>query len=93
MQEKSILIKLTFERNGRQYELSNAPFYEKNGAAGGRIIFLHDATEQKRLEEKLNETERKQAAMALRESEDKFKYVFDYSPVGKSFTQLDGSSR
>ena len=35
-------------------------------------------------------TERKQAEDALRESEDKFKYVFDYSVVGKSITQFDG---
>ena len=35
-------------------------------------------------------TERKQAENALRESEDKFKYVFDYSVVGKSITNLDG---
>ena len=35
-------------------------------------------------------TERKRAEEALRESEDKFKYVFDYSSVGKSLTQLSG---
>ena len=33
-----------------------------------------------------NITERKQAETALRESEDKFKYIFDYSTVGKSIT-------
>jgi PAS domain S-box-containing protein len=35
-------------------------------------------------------TERKQAEEALRESEDKFKYVFDYSVIGKSITLIDG---
>jgi PAS domain S-box-containing protein len=35
-------------------------------------------------------TERKQAEEDLRESEDKFKYIFDYSVVGKSITHLDG---
>jgi len=35
-------------------------------------------------------TERKRAENALRESEDKFKYVFDYSVVGKSITYLGG---
>ena len=35
--------------------------------------------------------ERKQAEIDLSESEDKFKYVFDYSVVGKSITQFDGA--
>jgi PAS domain S-box-containing protein len=35
-------------------------------------------------------TERKQAEDALRESEDKFKYIFEYSVVGKSITQISG---
>ena len=35
-------------------------------------------------------TERKRAEEALRESEDKFKYVFDYSVVGKSITLPTG---
>jgi PAS domain S-box-containing protein len=35
-------------------------------------------------------TERKRAEEALRESEDKFRYVFDHSPIGKSITFLSG---
>ncbi len=35
-------------------------------------------------------TERKQAEEALRESEDKFKYVFDHSVIGKSITLPSG---
>jgi PAS domain S-box-containing protein len=35
-------------------------------------------------------TMRKQAEAALRESEDKFKYVFDHSPVGESITLVGG---
>jgi PAS domain S-box-containing protein len=35
-------------------------------------------------------TARKQADEALSQSEDKFKYVFDYSSIGKSITSLDG---
>jgi PAS domain S-box-containing protein len=37
-----------------------------------------------------NITERKRAEEALRESEDKFKYIFDNSVVGKSITLLSG---
>jgi PAS domain S-box-containing protein len=35
-------------------------------------------------------TERKQSEKTLRESEDKFKYDFDYSLIGKSITQITG---
>jgi PAS domain S-box-containing protein len=35
-------------------------------------------------------TERKNAEEALRESEDKFKYLFEYSMVGKSITHIGG---
>ena len=37
-----------------------------------------------------NITERKQADEMLRESEDKFRHVFDYSAIGKSITFLSG---
>jgi PAS domain S-box-containing protein len=37
-----------------------------------------------------NITARKQADAALQESEDKFKYVFDHSNIGKSITSLSG---
>ena len=35
-------------------------------------------------------TDRNKAEMALRESEDKFKYVFDHSPIGKTLTLPSG---
>jgi PAS domain S-box-containing protein len=38
----------------------------------------------------LDITERKRAEMALRESEDKFKYIFDNSAIGKSITLTSG---
>ena len=38
-------------------------------------------------------TERKQAEDALKQSEDKFRYVFDHSPVGKSLTLPTGEVR
>jgi PAS domain S-box-containing protein len=39
----------------------------------------------------MSEERLKRAELALRESEDKFKYVFDYSPVGKSITNPSGA--
>jgi PAS domain S-box-containing protein len=36
-------------------------------------------------------TERKRADEALRESEEKFKYIFDHSMIGKSITYTDGT--
>ena len=42
------------------------------------LVFATDITERKRAEE------------ALRDSEEKFKYIFDHSPIGKSLTTLDG---
>jgi PAS domain S-box-containing protein len=88
--EKALEIKLTNGKEDRIYELSDSPFYEEHGTPGGRIIFLHDVTDRKQLEERLKETEQKLAEEALRESEDKFKYFFDYSPVGTSLTLPTG---
>ena len=38
-----------------------------------------------------NITERKQAEQALRDSEEKFRNIFDYSAIGKSITSFDGT--
>ncbi|MBK7628141.1 MAG: PAS domain S-box protein [Bacteroidales bacterium] len=38
-----------------------------------------------------NITERKRAELALRESEEKFRNLFEHSPVGKSMTGIDGT--
>ncbi len=46
---------------------------------------IHAVFEKKQMEE-----ERKQAEEALRESEDKFKYIFDNSVIGKSITLPSG---
>ena len=38
-------------------------------------------------------TDRKKAVEALIDSEDKFKYVFEYSVIGKSITQINGETK
>ena len=53
MEGKTIEIQLTNDRENQVYELSDSPFYEKQGTLGGRIIFLHDVTDRKRLEQHL----------------------------------------
>ncbi|HVM72050.1 MAG TPA: PAS domain S-box protein [Anaerolineales bacterium] len=90
LEEKGMEIRLAVGGAERDFELSDSPFYQQGGPLEGRIIFMHDVTGRKRLEETLRQAERKQAEQALRLSEDKFKYVFDYSVEGKSFTRLSG---
>ena len=77
MNKQSILIKPKRGRENRDYELSDSPFYEQHGTPGGRIIFLHDVTDRKRLEERLRETEQKLSEEALRESELKYRALFE----------------
>jgi PAS domain S-box-containing protein len=61
----------------RIVEVHSSPIVSQDKQALFSII--HDITQRKRAED------------ALRESEDKFKYVFDYSMVGKSITYLNGN--
>lgn len=58
--------------------LSAAPVYD----ASGRMISIMSAME--------DITERKRWEAALRESEDKFKHIFEHSPIGKSITYPSG---
>lgn len=55
-----------------------AAVYGPNREFLGRHLSNHDITRQKRAQD------------ALRESEDKFKYIFERSPIGKSITQPNG---
>ena len=55
-----------------------APLYDERNNIIGGLAVIHDVTEQKQAEE------------ILRENEDKFRHVFDYSSIGKSITLLSG---
>jgi PAS domain S-box-containing protein len=74
---KSMELKLRGSVENRDYEISDSPFYEEPGVPGGRIVFLHDTTDRKRLEEKLREMERKHAEEALREGKEKYRLLFE----------------
>jgi PAS domain S-box-containing protein len=49
--EKTVEINITNDKGNRIYELSDSPFYEKQDTPGGRIIFLHNVTDRKHLED------------------------------------------
>jgi PAS domain S-box-containing protein len=66
------------ERSGRIIDNLIYPVFNQSGQVKHMAILGSDITE------------RKQAEEALRESEDKFKYVFDNSVVGKSITLPSG---
>ncbi len=77
MIEKGLEIRLLSGNEPRDYELSDSPFYEKGGSLGGRIIFLHDITKRKRLEESLREAQRKQVESLLHENEKRLASIYD----------------
>ena len=81
-QEKRIEIQLTRGSENQDFELSASPFYDKDGSLGGSIIFLHDVTDWKRLQERLWETERQQATDALRLSEQRHRTILQTAMEG-----------
>ena len=64
-------------RTRRYFTVTHAPL-RCGEVVVGVLVQAHDITERRRAEEE------------LRESEDKFKYIFDYSPLGKSITLPTG---
>jgi PAS domain S-box-containing protein len=65
----------------RSFDLRISPLYRRNGhlTVTGRLVVLNDITEQKR-------TER-----ALRDSEERFRHIFEEAPIGMAVVDLDGT--
>jgi PAS domain S-box-containing protein len=68
------------------------PFERVEVLARVRAMLQFNRYRQRYREHARLETAHQQAEDALRESEDKFKYVFDHSVVGKSITRLTGET-
>jgi PAS domain S-box-containing protein len=78
--ESGVIECRTFVKSGshRWIRINAQPFKDESGAITSILGAIADITG------------RKQAEEALRESEDKFKYVFDHSVIGKSITLFTG---
>ncbi len=65
----------------RCFDLRISPLYRKNGhlAVTGHLIVLNEITEHK------------QAERALRESEERFRNIFEEAPIGMAVVNLDGT--
>ncbi len=65
----------------RSFDLRISPLHRRNGhlTVTGRLVVLNDMTEQKR-------TER-----ALRDSEERFRHIFEEAPIGMAVVGLDGT--
>lgn len=90
----------------RYFEVAHNPIKNADGHVIGVAVFVKDVTMRKRTESEthclLDQTEqsrrallsmledRKQIEAELRESEDKFKYMFDHSVIGKSIMLPSG---
>jgi PAS domain S-box-containing protein len=65
----------------RSFDLRISPLHRRNGhlTVTGRLVILTDITKQKR-------TER-----ALRDSEERFRHIFEEAPIGMAVVGLDGT--
>ncbi|HZW25947.1 MAG TPA: PAS domain S-box protein [Gallionella sp.] len=70
-------------KDGTRLDISSSasPIADLTGRILGMSLIMRDISERKRTEE------------TLHESEEKFRYVFDHSPVGKSITSPSGEIR
>ena len=65
----------------RSFDLRISPLHRRNGhlTVTGRLVVLNDITEQK------------QAERALRDSEERFRHIFEEAPIGMAVVGLDGT--
>ena len=83
-------IRLVSKGENHDYELTDSVFRDIHGSQEGRIIFIHDVTKRKQLEERLLDSERKHAEAILQQTEDKYQTLFKNMSVGVLYQRADG---